>query len=125
MSVFSVCKILGADYPWSGEMRRCLRDDFKLRDFRSVQIEAMNATLSKRDVMLVMSTGGGKSLCFQLPALLSSGITLVVVPLISLMHDQVEGLRRMGINARMLHAATEQVSHSFLRRVVDIFHVEL
>lgn len=95
------------DYPWSEMMKKTLKSVFKFESFKTTQqLQACNATMDNSDVLIVMSTGGGKSLCFQLPALLSSGITVVVVPLISLMEDQVENLRKYGINARMIHAAT-------------------
>ncbi|MCL4125052.1 UNVERIFIED_CONTAM: hypothetical protein GTU68_016556 [Idotea baltica] len=66
----------------------------------------MNATLSGTDCILIMPTGGGKSLCYQLPALISKGVTLVVSPLISLMEDQLMGLHKLNIEAKMLTSAT-------------------
>lgn len=79
----------------SADPRQALRDLFGFDGFRPLQEEAVRATLDKRDVLLVMPTGAGKSLCFQLPALMSqAGVTLVVSPLIALMHDQVDALAR-------------------------------
>lgn len=66
---------------------------------RKTQQEAINGILSGRDVMAVMPTGGGKSVCYQIPALMSDGVTLVVSPLIALMEDQVKALREKGIPA--------------------------
>lgn len=62
----------------------------------------MNATMSGEDVILVMPTGGGKSLCYQLPAVIGKGVTIVVSPLVALMEDQLNGLRRLKVNAMML-----------------------
>jgi len=69
-----------------------LHDVFGFTEFRPLQEEAVRAALDNRDVLVVMPTGAGKSLCFQLPALLTEGVTLVVSPLVALMRDQVEGL---------------------------------
>ena len=71
---------------------------------RKTQQEAINGILSGRDVMAVMPTGGGKSVCYQIPALMSDGITLVVSPLIALMEDQVKALREKGIPARYINS---------------------
>jgi len=69
------------------------------RALRPLQAEAMQATLEGRDSLVVLPTGGGKSLCYQAPALVKDGITLVISPLIALMKDQVDGLRECGIVA--------------------------
>jgi len=79
----------GTNFEWSAKLQKLLEDVFKIKKFRKLQLSAINASLSKQDLILVMPTGGGKSLCYQLPALLSTGLTLVISPLISLMEDQV------------------------------------
>ncbi|KAL3229950.1 ATP-dependent helicase SGS1 [Nakaseomyces bracarensis] len=105
--------------PWKSEVMKKLKDVFKLDSFRSNQEEAVNATLSGKDVFVLMPTGGGKSLCYQLPAIVQSGktrgTTIVISPLISLMQDQVEHLRQLNIEARMLSSkgALEEKNHTF------------
>jgi ATP-dependent DNA helicase RecQ len=81
-----------------------LRERFGFEAFRSGQEEAAAAVLAGRDLVAVMPTGSGKSLCFQLPALLLEGTTLVVSPLIALMKDQVDALRARGIAAAAVHS---------------------
>lgn len=83
-------------------------------DFRPGQAAIVSAILAGRDVLGVRTTGSGKSLCFQLPAVMSSGPTIVVSPLIALMRDQVEGLRRRGIDAAALTLATGRSERSEL-----------
>jgi ATP-dependent DNA helicase RecQ len=70
--------------------------------FRPFQEEVVDAILNKKDVLMILPTGGGKSLCYQLPTLLMEGITVVVSPLLALMHDQVVALKANGIPAAML-----------------------
>jgi len=70
--------------------------------FRPLQEEVVDAILDSKDVLMILPTGGGKSLCYQLPSLLMDGITVVVSPLLALMHDQVVALRANGISAAML-----------------------
>jgi superfamily II DNA helicase RecQ len=67
-----------SDFPWSNRVREVLNSVFKLNGFRPLQHETINATMSNEDVILIMPTGGGKSLCYQLPALLRNGNVKVV-----------------------------------------------
>src|SRR5712692_8903800 len=73
--------------------------------FRPLQEDAMRAVLDGRDSLLVLPTGGGKSLCYQAPAVLRGGTTVVVSPLIALMKDQVDGLRACGVAASQLDSS--------------------
>lgn len=87
---------------------RILQETFGYTSFRPGQLRLIDAILSKRDALGILPTGAGKSLCYQLPALLLPGLTLVLSPLISLMNDQVIALRRAGIPACCLHSATSR-----------------
>ena len=94
---------------------------FGYSDFRPGQAEVINACLSGRDVLGVMPTGAGKSLCYQIPALALDGVTLVVSPLISLMKDQVGALRQLGVNAAFINSSLVSIPSGtgrplFLRR---------
>ncbi|NOX70216.1 MAG: DNA helicase RecQ [Gammaproteobacteria bacterium] len=81
-----------------------LRDVFGYTEFRGHQKEAIATALDGRDSLVLQPTGGGKSLCYQIPALLSDGVTLVVSPLIALMQDQVSALEQLGIDAAFLNS---------------------
>jgi len=81
---------------------KTLKTVFGHAAFRSFQEEAVDAITSGRDVMMVLPTGGGKSLCYQLPSLLMDGVTVVVSPLLALMHDQITALGAFGIEAAMV-----------------------
>ena len=85
-------------------LEQALHEHFGLRAFRPGQREVIDAVLAGRDVIAVMPTGAGKSLCFQLPALLGGGTTIVLSPLIALMKDQVDVLRGRGLAAAALHS---------------------
>ncbi len=91
----------------SADLERTLRDRFGLERFRPGQREVIAEVLGRRDVLCVMPTGGGKSLCYQLPALLLDGLTLVVSPLIALMKDQVDVLVGRGIRATLLNSTLD------------------
>ena len=86
------------------QARRLLKKVFGFDDFRPGQEEIVEAMLSGGPVLAVMPTGSGKSLCYQLPALLGDGLTLVVSPLIALMRDQVGQMRALGVAAATLNS---------------------
>lgn len=83
---------------------KILKDIFGHENFRSFQEEIVDLILNKNDVLTILPTGGGKSLCYQLPTLLMSGITVVISPLIALMQDQVKALNDLEINASMINS---------------------
>lgn len=93
---------------WSRELKIAMRDCFHLKGFRPNQLEAINATLAGKNAFVLMPTGGGKSLCYQLPSVIRSGkthgVTVVISPLLSLMQDQVDHLRKLGIEARYVNS---------------------
>ncbi|HWF43294.1 MAG TPA: ATP-dependent DNA helicase RecQ [Candidatus Kapabacteria bacterium] len=96
---------------------RVLATHFHLAAFRPMQREAIESALAGRDTLVVMPTGGGKSLCYQLPALLLPGITLVISPLIALMQDQVDRLQKLRIPAIALNSTlTYAQSRALIRR---------
>ncbi|KAJ7042384.1 P-loop containing nucleoside triphosphate hydrolase protein [Mycena alexandri] len=94
------------DFEWSGELKLQMKRVFGIDNFRLCQQGVCNANMDGRDIVCVMPTGGGKSLTYQLPALLSPGCTLVVSPLIALITDQILHLREAGVEAVKLTGGT-------------------
>ena len=101
------CGLLYIIGKWEKIMRKLqlLHEYFGHTSFRDGQQEAVDALLGGKDVLAVMPTGAGKSVCYQLPALMLPGISIVISPLISLMKDQVENLRQSGISAAFINSA--------------------
>jgi ATP-dependent DNA helicase RecQ len=97
--------------------RAVLRARFGFDDLRPAQVRAVQAVLDRHDTLIVLATGGGKSICYQLPALLLDGLTVVISPLIALMRDQVEALERKAIPAAFINStlSASQVSDRMAR----------
>lgn len=119
-------------YLWTNEVNYRLRNVFRLPGFRPNQLDAINATLEGKDVFVLMPTGGGKSLCYQLPAIVRSGktcgTTVVISPLISLMQDQVEHLLAKNIKACMFSSKgtaeqRRQVFNLFINGLLDLIYI--
>ncbi|MGJ8693074.1 MAG: DNA helicase RecQ [Thalassotalea sp.] len=91
----------------SESLHQALKHYFGYTSFRTGQLDVIQAALEARDSLVLMPTGGGKSLCYQLPATILPGITIVVSPLIALMKDQVDGLVRQGIPAAFINSSLE------------------
>jgi DNA topoisomerase III len=111
-----------------GSLDDLLRDTFRLPSFRPYQEAVCRAVLNGKDVLLVMPTGAGKSLCYQLPGLARGGTTLVVSPLIALMEDQVAKLRELGLRAERIHSgrdrsASRQVCIDYLAGRLDYLFI--
>src|SRR5947208_15338344 len=90
------------------DLNATLKKHFGYDEFRPLQKEIIEDALAGRDVFVLMPTGGGKSLCFQLPALMREGLTIVVSPLIALMKDQVDALQTSGIPATYLNSTLDR-----------------
>ncbi|XP_031738250.1 mediator of RNA polymerase II transcription subunit 34 isoform X2 [Cucumis sativus] len=106
-------------FKWDSEADDVKLNIFGISSYRANQREIVNAVMSGRDVLVIMAAGGGKSLCYQLPALLYDGIALVVSPLLSLIQDQVMGLAALGISASMLTSATSKEDEKLIYKNLE------
>ncbi|WP_425084821.1 DNA helicase RecQ [Ruegeria profundi] len=102
-----------------------LRDVFGFDDFRPGQEEIVDAVTAGENVLAIMPTGGGKSLCFQLPALLRDGVTVVISPLIALMRDQVRGLQEAGVEAGALTSGNTPEETDAVREALEAGRLKL
>lgn len=109
-------------------MRKILEKYFGYSDFYPLQEEIITDVFSHRDVLVLMPTGGGKSLCYQLPAVMQDGLTIVISPLISLMKDQVDDLRSMGIPAASINSTldydkTSEIKSQLIKKHIKLLYV--
>src|SRR5512143_1609190 len=102
-----------------------LRTVFGFESFRPNQETIVTTILNKQDVFAVMPTGGGKSLCYQLPALLLEGTAVVISPLISLMKDQVDAARENGIAAVFMNSSLDRQEIAHIERMLSARQVKL
>ncbi len=105
-----------------------LKEVFGYDQFREPQSEVIESVLDSRDVLVIMPTGGGKSLCYQLPALLRQGTALVVSPLIALMYDQVAALSQLGVRVACLNSSLDyviqtEVEQALLNGQLDLLYI--
>ena len=110
------------------DAREVLSSVFGFAVFRPGQAEIVNAVMAGQDTLAIMPTGGGKSLCYQLPALCRDGLTVVISPLIALMRDQVRGLQELGVAAGALtsgntEAETDAVHHALARGELKLLYI--
>ncbi|XP_059441357.1 ATP-dependent DNA helicase Q-like 2 isoform X3 [Corylus avellana] len=106
-------------FEWDSEADDVRFNVFGISTYRANQREIVNAIMSGRDVLVIMAAGGGKSLCYQLPAILRDGVALVVSPLLSLIQDQVMGLTALGIPVHMLTSTTSKEDEKFIYRALE------
>src|SRR6188472_2372207 len=102
-----------------------LRDIFGYNEFRGNQAEIIEHLIQGKDVLVLMPTGGGKSLCFQIPALVREGVGVVVSPLIALMQDQVAALREAGVRADFLNSSLTWPEQQAIQRKVRAGEVDI
>jgi ATP-dependent DNA helicase RecQ len=107
------------------DLHRALKTTFGYDSFRSDQLEIMLRALQGKDALVIMPTGGGKSLCYQLPALISSGLTLVVSPLIALMADQVANLRSLNVSAAFVNSSQSTAEKKAVFRDIESGKIKL
>ncbi len=107
------------------EARRILERHYGYADFRPAQLPVVEAVLARRDVLGVLPTGAGKSLCFQVPGLILGPLTLVISPLVALIQDQVAGLRRRGIEAGAIHGGVSSDERLDLWRGIETGRMRL
>ncbi|MEO1377446.1 MAG: ATP-dependent DNA helicase RecQ [Cyanobacteria bacterium J06635_10] len=105
-----------AQTPSWQQVRATFQKIWGYEDFRPPQGEIVQSLLAKKDTLIIMPTGGGKSICFQLPALLQTGLTLVISPLVALMENQVQELKQRKLSAALLHS---QLSSSQRRQTLQ------
>ena len=104
----------------NSQAKKLLKEYFGYDSFRTGQEEIINHILLKEDCLAIMPTGAGKSICYQIPAILFSGITIVISPLISLMKDQVDALNEIGISATYINSSLSE--RDYIQTIENIYH---
>ncbi|PIZ94659.1 MAG: ATP-dependent DNA helicase RecQ, partial [Candidatus Magasanikbacteria bacterium CG_4_10_14_0_2_um_filter_37_12] len=107
------------------EVLEQLKKSFGFNEFRPMQKEIVQTVLKQQDCLVLMPTGGGKSLCYQLPATVLPGVTIVVSPLIALMKDQVEGLVANGVPAGYINSSLEEHEQKEMGQAVKNGEIKL
>ena len=110
------------------EALKILKEFYGYENFREGQEKIIDAILEKRNVLGIMTTGAGKSICYQIPALIFEGLTIIISPLISLMTDQVNGLRLVGIDSAYLNSTLSmeeynQILFKIKRKKIKILYI--
>ena len=105
--------------------RTVLHEVFGYDDFRGHQAEIIDTALTGRDAFVLMPTGSGKSICYQIPAMLLEGVGIVVSPLIALMEDQVNALRQYGVRAAFLNSTLGQEEARRVQREVQEHRIDI
>ena len=108
--------------------KKILKNVFGFDSFKTLQGEIIDHAVADGDALILMPTGGGKSLCYQIPALCREGVGVVVSPLIALMRDQVEALNQLGVRADVLNSSLTQVQireveQKLLKGLLDLVYV--
>ena len=107
------------------EVKQILKKYFGYDNFRSGQEDLINNILNGKDVLGVLPTGGGKSICYQIPAMLIDGLTIVISPLIALMKDQVDDLRLKGIPARLMNSSQDFTQTGEVKNEIENGNIKL
>ncbi|MGB7498480.1 MAG: RecQ family ATP-dependent DNA helicase, partial [Moheibacter sp.] len=102
-----------------GDLSIYLKKYFGFEKFKGKQEEIINSLLEGKDVFVLMPTGGGKSLCYQLPALISEGVTIIVSPLIALMKNQVDAVRGISSDENVAHVLNSSLNKTQTKKVMD------
>src|SRR5512135_1307277 len=108
--------------------QQILRNTFGYTSFRGAQQAIVEHVVGGGDALVLMPTGGGKSLCYQIPSLLRAGVGIVISPLIALMQDQVDALKQLGVRAAFLNSSLEadearEVSRQLMRGELKLLYV--